>query len=94
MFLIIWICFEFRISSFEFVIYLYLAFFASSRLAPWNTHSTEAELFAQSAIPQGEVSFFSFCNLNWDRNFQISLTRSSLGEERENHARSNTCLQR
>ncbi len=34
-----------------------LACFAALRLAPWNTDSTEVKLFAQSAIPQGEVSF-------------------------------------
>ncbi len=32
------------------------ACFASSRLAPWNTHSTEVELFAHGPIPQGETS--------------------------------------
>ncbi len=52
---VIWICFEFRISGFYSC--LFLASFAPLRLAPWNTDSTKIELFARSAIPQGESSF-------------------------------------
>jgi len=37
---------------------LALASFASLQLAPWNIDSTEVEVFARSAIPQGESSSF------------------------------------
>ena len=63
----------FRISDFEFRIYLYLASFAPLQLAPWNTNLTEVELFARSAIPQGESSFFRFRNPKFNRKNQICL---------------------
>ncbi len=36
-----------------------LACFAPLRLAPWNTVSTEVQLFTPSVIPQGESSSLS-----------------------------------
>jgi len=64
--------FLFRISDFEFRIFnLYLACFASLRLAPWNTDSTEVALFARSDIPQGESSSFGFRNPKVNGKFQI-----------------------
>ncbi len=42
--------------------------------APWNTDSTEIELFAQSAIPRGELSFIRSFPLFLDR---ICLPRST-----------------
>ncbi len=41
----------------EFLLSPNLACFASLRLAPWNTNTTEVDLMARSAIPQGESSF-------------------------------------
>jgi len=52
-----------------------LASFASLRLAPWNTDSTEVELFAPSVIPQGESSSSRFRNPKFNGKLQIGLVR-------------------
>jgi len=44
--------------------------FASSRLAPWNTDSTQVKLFARSAIPRGELSSPGFRNPKVHEKFQ------------------------
>ncbi len=54
-----------------------LASFASLRLAPWSTDSTEVELFAPSVIPQGESSSTRFRNPKFNGKFQICLVRPS-----------------
>ncbi len=43
--------------------------------APWNTDSTKIELFARSAIPQGESSFIRFLKPKFNVKFQICLVR-------------------
>ncbi len=92
--LVFWVfpfCFEFRISSFEFVILFILGvlcvfaarpveypfrrsvIFSFTALfhgaSPWNSDSTGVELCARSAIPQGEISLFRFCNRNFNWKF-------------------------
>jgi len=48
-----------------------LASFATLRLAPWNTDTTEVELFAPSVIPQGESSSSRFRISKFNGKFQI-----------------------
>ncbi len=39
--------------------------------APWNTNSTEVELFSRSAIPLGEALFIRFPRYKFEENFAI-----------------------
>ncbi len=47
----------------------------STGFASWNTDSTKIELFARSAIPQGESSFIRFPKPKFNVKFQICLVR-------------------
>ncbi len=69
----------FRFSDFVLRVFCspFLASFAPSRLAPWNTDSTKIELFAISAIPRGESSFIRFSKLKFHGKFQICLVSST-----------------
>jgi len=68
--------FGFRVSNLY--LQLYLACFASLRLAPWNTDSTEIQFFDRSDIPQGESSFPGFRNRKFNGKFQKSWRSFSL----------------
>jgi len=54
-----------------------LAPFASLRLAPWNTVSTEVQLFTPSVIPQGESSSLSSLS-PWRFDFCVRMRLSVL----------------
>jgi len=68
--------------SFEFVsIFGFRILVLPLRLAPWNTDSTKIELFARSAIPQGESSFIRFPKPKFNGKFQICLVRFCVKEQ-------------